>query len=74
MGVITPILKRKTSCLHIVDPCRFHMFEEHLDDYLDDETERVKDHLEDICRAWEQQVSLIHLIRFVAYGLLAGHE
>lgn len=35
------------------------MFEEHLDDYLDDETERVKHHLEDICRIWEQQVSPI---------------
>ncbi|KIR53422.1 recyclin-1 [Cryptococcus gattii Ru294] len=39
-----------------VEDSVFHMFEEHLDDYLDDETERVKDHLEDICRAWEQQL------------------
>ncbi|OXB35427.1 hypothetical protein LQV05_006173 [Cryptococcus neoformans] len=39
-----------------VEDSVFHMFEEHLDDYLDDETERVKHHLENICRVWEQQL------------------
>ncbi|WVQ84674.1 hypothetical protein IAT38_006829 [Cryptococcus sp. DSM 104549] len=39
-----------------VEDSVFHMFEEHLDEYLDDETEWVKVHLEEICRAWEQQL------------------
>ncbi|WRT70136.1 uncharacterized protein IL334_007130 [Kwoniella shivajii] len=39
-----------------VEDTVFRMFEQHLDEYLDDETERVKLHLEDICKAWEQQL------------------
>ncbi|WWD19726.1 hypothetical protein CI109_104190 [Kwoniella shandongensis] len=39
-----------------VEDSVFQMFEVHLDEYLDDETEWVKQHLEEICRAWEQQL------------------
>ncbi|WWC64489.1 uncharacterized protein I303_107099 [Kwoniella dejecticola CBS 10117] len=39
-----------------VEDTVFRMFEQHLDEYLDDETERVKHHLEDICKAWDQQL------------------
>ncbi|WVW86251.1 hypothetical protein I302_108293 [Kwoniella bestiolae CBS 10118] len=39
-----------------VEDTVFRMFEQHLDEYLDDETERVKHHLEDICKSWDQQL------------------
>ncbi|OCF38059.1 recyclin-1 [Kwoniella heveanensis BCC8398] len=39
-----------------VEDTVFRMFEQHLDEYLDDETECVKHRLEDICKEWETQV------------------
>ncbi|WVO18527.1 hypothetical protein L204_106246 [Cryptococcus depauperatus] len=39
-----------------VEDSVFRMFEEHLDDYLEDETEWIRQHLEDLCRAWEQRL------------------
>ncbi|KAK8853299.1 hypothetical protein IAR55_004003 [Kwoniella newhampshirensis] len=42
-----------------VEDSVFQMFEVHLDEYLDDETEWVKQHLEEICRVWEQQPTFL---------------
>ncbi|WVF72932.1 hypothetical protein IAT40_007750 [Kwoniella sp. CBS 6097] len=39
-----------------VEDTVFRMFEQHLDEYLDDETESVKHRLEDICKEWETQL------------------
>lgn len=33
------------------------MFEQNMDEYLDEEVESVKSSLETICRGWEQKVS-----------------
>lgn len=33
----------------------YRMFEVHMDEYLDEETEWVKNALETVCRQWEQQ-------------------
>ncbi|ODN94766.1 recyclin-1 [Cryptococcus wingfieldii CBS 7118] len=48
--------KQKVITREQVEDSVFKMFEEHLDEYLDDETEWVQQHLEDICRAWETQL------------------
>ncbi|WVR07610.1 hypothetical protein IAU60_004652 [Kwoniella sp. DSM 27419] len=47
---------QKSTPLIKVEDTVFRMFEQHLDEYLDDETETVKHRLEDICKAWEQQL------------------
>ena len=39
---------------------RYRMFEVHMDEYLEEETEYVKQALETICRTWDQQVSFKH--------------
>lgn len=42
------------------------MFEVHMDEYLEEETEYVKQALDVICRTWDQQVwPCIHLDREV---------
>ncbi|OCF61386.1 recyclin-1 [Kwoniella mangroviensis CBS 10435] len=51
-----------------VEDTVFRMFEQHLDEYLDDETEMVKHHLEDICKTWDQQVSHPHTRQKRSHG------
>jgi len=40
----------------MADTFRFRMFEVNMDEYLDEETEWVKQVMERICKSWEEQV------------------
>ena len=46
-------------------PLSFKMFEFNMDEYLDEETDWVKDAMAKICKEWDQRVSLarLHLSR-----------
>jgi len=41
----------------LIEQSIYHMFEPHMDEYLDDETEWVKGALDGICNAWDAQLS-----------------
>jgi hypothetical protein len=43
----------------------FQMYESHMDEYLDEETEAVKYALEKIIKSWDQEVSVVFLLRSI---------
>ena len=45
----------------MIEDTIYRMFEVNMDEYLDEETEKVKLVLEGICRAWEQHVSICYV-------------
>jgi recyclin-1 len=42
---------------------RYRMFEVNMDEYLEEETECIKQALDSICKTWDQQVRLLHPVQ-----------
>ncbi|GJJ14596.1 hypothetical protein Clacol_008862 [Clathrus columnatus] len=61
VDVLIEIAHESVSRLNIEDVI-YRMFEENMDDYLDEEIESVKTELDLICKDWERKVGWIHLL------------